>query len=87
MLKRIFTPIILKSRQGFLCCQSFWSTSVANQIAITERRFFGAELARGRVFSIDNEVGLKADYLSPGLFQALLAKMMLGDKAPIQIQK
>lgn len=39
----------------------------ANQIAITERRFFGRELEAGRVFALGNEVGLRATYLAPGL--------------------
>lgn len=39
----------------------------SDQIAIIERQFFGKELAKGRVFALDNEVGLKANYLAPGL--------------------
>ncbi|MEQ1879308.1 MAG: hypothetical protein ABL958_21915, partial [Bdellovibrionia bacterium] len=39
----------------------------SEEIAVTERQFFGKELAPGRVFALDNEVGLRANYLSPGL--------------------
>jgi regulator of protease activity HflC (stomatin/prohibitin superfamily) len=39
----------------------------ANELAVTERRFFGNELQPGRVFALSSEVGLRAKYLSPGL--------------------
>ncbi len=39
----------------------------SDEIAITERQFVGSELAAGRVFALDNEVGLRANYLAPGL--------------------
>lgn len=39
----------------------------AEEIAVTERRFLGKELSPGRVFALDQEVGLRAQYLAPGL--------------------
>ena len=39
----------------------------SDEIAIIERQYLGKELEKGRVFAIDNEVGLQASYLSPGL--------------------
>jgi len=39
----------------------------SDRIALLERRFVGKELAPGRVFALDGEVGLKAAYLAPGL--------------------
>ena len=39
----------------------------SDEIAITERQFIGNELTPGRVFALDNEVGLRANYLAPGL--------------------
>lgn len=39
----------------------------SEEIAVIERQFLGKELAPGRAFAINNEVGLKANYLAPGL--------------------
>lgn len=39
----------------------------AEEIAVIERQFLGKELEPGRAFAIDNEVGIKANYLAPGL--------------------
>jgi uncharacterized membrane protein YqiK len=39
----------------------------AKELAVTERRFFGPTLAAGRVFALGQEVGMRAEYLSPGL--------------------
>ncbi len=39
----------------------------ADEIAITERRFIGQDLEPGRVLALGNQVGLKAEYLAPGL--------------------
>lgn len=45
-----------------------WAVNVGpTQIAILERRYIGKELAAGRVFAADGEVGIQARYLSPGL--------------------
>jgi uncharacterized membrane protein YqiK len=45
-----------------------WVVNVGpTQIAITERRFLGRELAAGRVYATQGEVGIQARYLSPGL--------------------
>lgn len=39
----------------------------SDEIAITEQRYIGASLEAGRVFAMENQVGLKAEYKSPGL--------------------
>jgi uncharacterized membrane protein YqiK len=45
-----------------------WAVNVGpTQIAIVERRYFGAKLSAGRVFAANGEVGIQARYLSPGL--------------------
>lgn len=47
---------------------SRWIINVGpTQIAITERRYLGKELAAGRVFATEGEVGIQARYLNPGL--------------------
>lgn len=53
---------------GFLGLLSKFLVNVGgNQVAVTERRFFGRELGAGRAFALDEEVGLRAKYLPPGL--------------------
>ena len=39
----------------------------SDELAVIERRFFGAPLESGRVFAMGGQIGLKADYLAPGL--------------------
>src|SRR5215470_14157526 len=39
----------------------------AREIAIKERRYFGAKMPPGRVVAIEGEVGIQADVLKPGL--------------------
>lgn len=39
----------------------------SDEMAIIERRFIGEELEAGRVFAMGNQVGLKAEYMAPGL--------------------
>ncbi|QQG36644.1 MAG: hypothetical protein HYS17_02395 [Micavibrio aeruginosavorus] len=39
----------------------------ADELAVTERRFFGVALERGRVFAMPGQIGLQARYLPPGL--------------------
>jgi len=45
----------------------FWTNVKGDEIAITERRFFGKKLEPGRVFATENQVGIQAKYLTPGL--------------------
>ncbi len=52
----------------------------SNEIAIVERQFVGKELEKGRVFALNNEVGLKASYLAPGLHFILWPVTKLVDK-------
>lgn len=52
----------------FVWLFSRWIVNVGpTQIAITERRYLGKELAAGRVFATSGEVGIQARYLNPGL--------------------
>jgi uncharacterized membrane protein YqiK len=47
---------------------SRWVVNVGpTQIGIVERRFIGKELAAGRAFAAEGEVGIQAQYLNPGL--------------------
>lgn len=39
----------------------------SDKIAIIEQRYIGATLEPGRVFAMENQVGMKASYLAPGL--------------------
>jgi uncharacterized membrane protein YqiK len=39
----------------------------AEELAVVERRFFGQDLEPGRVFALGGKVGLRAQYLAPGL--------------------
>ncbi len=39
----------------------------AKEIAIKERRYFGAKMPPGRVVATEGEVGIQADVLKPGL--------------------
>lgn len=38
-----------------------------DELAITEQRFFGVTLERGRVFAMPGQIGMQARYLQPGL--------------------
>jgi uncharacterized membrane protein YqiK len=52
----------------FLFFLSRWLVNVGpTQIAITERRYLGKKLRAGRAFATDGEVGIQAQYLTPGL--------------------
>ncbi len=59
----IFLLLVL----GAVLASNFLVNVGADEIAIVERRFIGKELEAGRVFALDNQVGLRAEYLSPGL--------------------
>ncbi|MCK6597054.1 MAG: hypothetical protein L6Q37_01715 [Bdellovibrionaceae bacterium] len=63
MLILILIPILLL----VLLISKFLINVGAEEIAIIERKFLGKELAPGRAFAINDEVGMKAQYLSPGL--------------------
>lgn len=39
----------------------------SDEMAVIERRYIGQSLESGRVFSTENQVGMKAQYLAPGL--------------------
>lgn len=52
----------------------------SNEIAIVERQFVGKELEKGRVFALGTEVGLRAQYLAPGLHFILWPVTKLVDK-------
>ncbi len=45
-----------------------WIVNVGpSEIAVLERRYFGGELPAGRAYAVDSEVGIRAEYLAPGL--------------------
>lgn len=48
---------------GFMCIKNIGGT----EIAITERRFVGAELPPNRAYAMPGQVGIQARYLAPGL--------------------
>ncbi len=62
-----FVPVLAGVFIGAAILLKFLVNVGSNEIAITERQFFGEELAPGRVFATKGQVGLLADYLSPGL--------------------
>src|SRR6476620_1533464 len=55
----------------------------AREIAIKERRYFGAKMPPGRVVATEGEVGIQADVLKPGLhlikypFERVVRKVQL----------
>ncbi len=51
---------------GFLITR-FLVNVGSNEIAVMEQRYIGSSLESGRVFAMENQVGLKANYLAPGL--------------------
>lgn len=51
---------------GFLLTR-FLVNVGSDELAVIERRYIGSPLESGRVFAMDSQVGLKADYLAPGL--------------------
>lgn len=57
----IFSSIII------LILKKFLVNVGSDEIAIIERRFVGENLSPGRVFALGKQVGLKAEYLPPGL--------------------
>lgn len=54
----------------------------SDEIALIERRFFGRELEPGRVFALDSQVGMKAEYLSPGFHFILWPLVRVVSKTP-----
>ncbi|MEZ0261452.1 MAG: SPFH domain-containing protein [Alphaproteobacteria bacterium] len=63
---QFFTTVIVIAVGIFLLTR-FLVNVGSKEIAVLERRFFGKQLAPGHVFAMEGEVGLKADYLAPGL--------------------
>ena len=51
----------------FFLVSRFFVNVGAKEIAIMEQQFFGTTLSPGRAFAIGAEVGMRADYLAPGL--------------------
>lgn len=52
---------------GVLLVALFLVNVGASELAVIERRFIGKELEPGNVFAMKGEVGMKAQYLAPGL--------------------
>src|SRR5213082_3865156 len=66
-----------------------WLVNVgAREIAIKERRYFGAKMPPGRVVATEGEVGIQADVLKPGLhlvkwpFERVVRKVPLIEIGP-----
>ncbi|MBC7910585.1 MAG: SPFH domain-containing protein, partial [Pyrinomonadaceae bacterium] len=63
----------------------------ATEIAIKERRYFGAKMPPGRVVATEGEVGIQADVLKPGLhlikypFESVVRKVPLIEIGPDEI--
>src|SRR5438045_6366172 len=63
----------------------------AREIAIKERRYFGAKMPPGRVVATEGEVGIQADVLKPGLhlvkwpFERVVRKVPLIEIGPHQL--
>jgi uncharacterized membrane protein YqiK len=63
----------------------------AREIAIKERRYFGAKMPPGRVIATEGEVGIQADVLKPGLhlikwpFEKVVQKFPLIEIGPDEI--
>lgn len=51
----------------FFLLSKFLVNVRADEIAIMERRYIGAPLSSGRVFAAEGQIGMKAEYLMPGL--------------------
>src|SRR5262245_15511499 len=51
----------------FILIRKFLVNVGAKEIAIKERRFLGSKMPPGRVVATENEVGIQADVLKPGL--------------------
>jgi regulator of protease activity HflC (stomatin/prohibitin superfamily) len=75
----IWFAVVLLASATFLFFK-FLVNVGSNEIAITERQYLGKELEKGRVFALDNEVGLQARYLSPGLHFILWPLTVLVNK-------
>src|SRR5260221_2032359 len=63
----------------------------AREIAIKERRYFGAKMPPGRVVATEGEVGIQADVLKPGLhfikwpFEKVVKKVPLIEISPDEL--
>src|SRR5437868_5809615 len=63
----------------------------AREIAIKERRYFGAKMPPGRVIATEGEVGIQADVLKPGLhlikwpFEKVVQKFPLIEIGPDEL--
>jgi len=69
-----------------------WLVNVgAREIAIKERRYFGAKMPPGRVVATEGEVGIQADVLKPGLhfvkwpFERVVRKVPLIEIGPDEL--
>ncbi|HKG21218.1 MAG TPA: SPFH domain-containing protein [Blastocatellia bacterium] len=64
-------PLAIISVLGLIAFLFYLSRALVNvsavQIAIKERRYFGAKMPPGRVVATEGEVGIQADVLKPGL--------------------
>lgn len=66
MLVEYILYLFLAFAVGFLLTR-FLVNVGSNEVAVMEQRYIGSPLESGRVFAMENQVGLKANYLAPGL--------------------
>jgi uncharacterized membrane protein YqiK len=82
-----FLPVLIIGFVAFIVAVILlrrWFVNVgAREIAIKERRYFGAKMPPGRVVATEGEVGIQADVLKPGLhlvkwpFESVVRKVPL----------
>lgn len=66
MIEAIVIYGVLGLLAGYLITRFFVYVR-SDEVAIMEQRFIGLPLEPGRVFALENQIGLKAHYMSPGL--------------------
>ncbi|MFZ4715010.1 MAG: SPFH domain-containing protein [Bacteriovoracaceae bacterium] len=66
-LAESFVFLIISAAVVLILLKKFFVNVGADEIAILEKRFMGDNLSPGQVFALGNQVGMKAEYLPPGL--------------------
>lgn len=66
MIGALIVYIVVGVAVGWLITRFFIYVR-SDEIAVFEQRFFGMPLEQGRVFAMENQIGLKAKYFTPGL--------------------
>ena len=68
---------------AYLIISRFWVNVGAKEIAIKERRYYGAKMPPGRVVATEGEIGIQADVLKPGLHFLLWPLECVVKKVPL----